>query len=99
MKGKIVRYGIDDRDHLVGFLTNFYQKHALGAVRDEHMSSSTLNKNWSCFLYERDSKNFLCFFDGDDGAGGTPFDIKLNWPRFQNLLSHYNVVDYAVFKI
>lgn len=99
MKGKIVRYGMDNRDHLVGFLTNFYKKHAPGAVHDEHMSSEFLNKNWSCFLYERDGKNFLGFFDGDDGAGGTPFDIKLNWPRFQNLLSHYNVTDYAVFKI
>lgn len=99
MKGKIIRYGMDNRDHFVGFLTNFYQKHALGAIYDENMSSSILNKNWSCFLYERDSKNFLCFFDGDDGSGGTPFDIKLNWPRFQNLLNHYNVVDYMVFKV
>jgi len=99
MKGKIVRYGMDNRDHLVSFLANFYKKHAPDAVQDEHMSSTVLNKNWSCFLYERDRKNFLCFFDGDDGAGGTPFDIKLNWPRFQNLLNHYNVVDYMVFKI
>lgn len=99
MNGKIVRYGMDTRDHLVGFLTNFYKKNAFYAVQDEYMSSSTLNKNWSCFLYECENKNFLCFFDGDDGSGGTPFDIKLNWPRFQNLLSHYNVVDYMIFKI
>jgi len=99
MIGKITRYGIDDRDHFVHFLTKFYKKHAPEAVQDANMSSSTLNKNWSCFLYERDGKNFLCFFDGDDGSGGTPFDIKLNWPRFQNLIDHYKVTDYMVLKI
>lgn len=99
VNGKIVRYGLDTRDHMIGFLSQFYKKYAPNAVHDDNMSSAVLNKNWSCFLYEHDGKNFLGFFDGDDGSGGTPFDIKLNWPRFQNLIDHYNVVDYAVFKI
>ncbi len=99
MKGKITHYGIDDRDHLIHFLDKFYRRNATDAICDKQMSSSTLSKNWSCFLYEREGKNFLCLFDGDDGSGGTPFDIKLNWPRFQNLLDHHQVTDYAVFKV
>lgn len=99
MKGRITRCGVDTRDHLVGFLEKFYDKHAYGSPRDQHMTPETLGKNWSCFLYEREGKNFLCFFDGDDGSGGTPSDCKLNWTRFQNLFDHYNVADFAVFKI
>jgi len=99
MKGTISRYGVDDRDHLVHFLEKLYKKNASVGVRDEHMTPQTLGKNWSCFLYERDAKKFLCFFDGDDGSGGTPSDCKLNWTRFQNLINHYKVDDYMVFKI
>ncbi len=99
MKGKITRYGADDRDHLVSFLNRFYSKRAAEATVDEKMTPQVLGKNWSCFLYERDGKNFLVFFDGDDGSGGTPSDCKLNWQRFQNLINHYNVADYMVFKI
>lgn len=99
MKGTITRYGVDDRDHLVHFLEKFYKKNATTGVRDEHMSPQILGKNWSCLLYERDGKKFLCFFDGDDGSGGTPSDTKLNWTRFQNLINHYGVTDYLVFKI
>ena len=99
MKGHILRYGIDDRDHLVHFLNGFYRKHAKDEVVDEKMTPQVLGKNWSCYLYERRGKNFLVMFDGDDGSGGTPADCKLVWPRFQNLLSHYQVQDYLVFKI
>lgn len=99
MKGTISRYGVDDRDHLVHFLEKLYKKNVTTGTRDEHMGPQTLGKNWSCFLYERDGKKFLCFFDGDDGSGGTPSDCKLNWTRFQNLINHHGVSDYMVFKI
>ncbi len=99
MKGRITHYGIDDRDHLVHFLTKFYQKNAQGSVVDNNLTPQVLGKNWSCFVYERDGKNFLCLFDGDDGSGGTPSDCKMNWTRFQNVINHYKIVDYAVFKI
>lgn len=99
MKGHILRYGIDDRDHLVHFLNRFYAKNAKDEVVDDKMTPQTLGKNWSCFLYERRGKNFLVLFDGDDGSGGTPSDCKLVWSRFQNLLTHHNVQDYLVFKI
>ncbi len=99
MKGKIIRYGIDDRDHLVHFHNKFYAQYAPNAIQDVHMTPQILGKNWSCFLYERDEKHFLCFFDGDDGSGGTPSDCKLVWSRFQNLINHYQIHDYAIFKI
>lgn len=99
MKGKIVRYGIDDRDHLVNFLNNFYGKNAAGVVRDHEMTPQTLGKNLSCFLYEREGKNFLCLFDGDDGSGGTPSDCKMIWGKFQNLFNQHNISDYLCFKI
>lgn len=99
MMGTITHYGLDDRDHLVHFLTKFYAKNAVGAVVDNNMTPQVLGKNWSCFVHQRDGKNFLCLFDGDDGSGGTPSDCKLNWTRFQNIINHYKIADYVVFKI
>ncbi len=99
MNGTISRYGVDDRDHLVHFLEKFYKKNAMGGVRDEHMTPQTLGKNWSCFVYEREGKKFLCLFDGDDGSGGTATDCKLVWSRFHNIIKHYGITDYLVFKI
>ncbi len=99
MKGHILRYGIDDRDHLVHFLSRFYAKNAKDEIVDEKMTPQVLGKNWSCYLYERRGENFLVLFDGDDGSGGTPSDCKLVWSRFQNLITHYDVKDYLVFKI
>lgn len=98
MKGKITRFGVDNRDHLQGFLEKFYRNEE-SAERDNEMTPEHLGKNWSCFLYERDGKRFLCFFDGDDGSGGTPSDCKLNWTRFQSLIDKHQVSDYLVFKI
>lgn len=99
MKGRILRYGVDPRDHLVHFHEKLYKRFARGAEADVKMAPETLGKNWSCFLYERGGKNFLAFFDGDDGSGGTPSDCKMVWARFQNLLNHYRVEDYLCFKI
>lgn len=99
MKGHILRYGQDDRDHLAYFLKKFYAKNGSDAVVDEKMKPETLGRNWSCFLYERRGKNFLVLFDGDDGSGATMADCKIVWQRFQNILTHYEVVDYLVFKI
>ncbi len=99
MIGTITHYGIDDRDHLVHFLTKFYAKNASTAAVDPNMTPQVLGKNWSCFVYQRDGKNFLCLIDGDDGSGGTPSDCKLNWTRFQNVINHYKISDYVVFKI
>ncbi len=99
MKGKILRFGVDNRDHLVNFLEKFYKRHAIGVERDQSMTPEILGKNWSCFVYEREGKNFLCLFDGDDGSGGTPADCKLVWPKFQSLIDHYKINDYLIFKI
>lgn len=99
MKGHILRYGLDDRDHLVHFLNGFYRRNAKDEIVDDKFTPQVLGKNWSGFLYERRGKNFLVLFDGDDGSGCTPADCKLVWPRFQNLLTHYEVQDYLVFKI
>lgn len=99
MKGHILRYGLDDRDHLVHFLNGFYRRNAKDEIIDDKLTPQVLGKNWSGFLYERRGKNFLVLFDGDDGSGSTPADCKLVWPRFQNLLTHYDVQDYMVFKI
>lgn len=99
MKGKITHFGIDDRDHLVHFLSKFYAKNAPEAKVDNNLTPQVLGKNWSCFVYERDGKNFLCMFDGDDGSGGTPSDCKLSWHWLNIVFNHYKIVDYAIFKI
>lgn len=99
MKGHILRYGLDDRDHLVHFLNGFYRRNAKDEIVDDKMTPQVLGKNWSAYLYERRGKNFLVMFDADDGSGGTPADCKLVWPRFQNLLTHYDVQDYLIFKV
>jgi hypothetical protein len=99
MKGHILRYGIDQRDHLVHFLNCFYAKNANGEVVDNQLTPGHLGSNLSGFVYERRGKNFLVIFDGDDGSGITMADCKINWPRFQQLLERNNIQDYLVFKI
>lgn len=99
MMGHISRYGIDSRDHLVYFLRKHYSRWSPNAVEDNRMTPENLGKNWSCCVYERDSKRYLVCFDGDDGSGGTPSDCKLNWWKFREILDDCKIDDYLIFKI
>ncbi len=99
MKGHILRYGIDSRDHLVHFLNLFYSKNAKNEIVDSKLTPQNLGKNLSGFVYERRGKNFLVLFDGDDGSGGTMADCKMQWPHFQNIIDQNQICDYLIFKV
>lgn len=101
MLGKITHYGTDTRDHLVNFQNKFYRTYCdASSNKDERMCPSAMGRNWSAFVYNRQSRNYLCMFDGDDGSGATPADCKIAWNNFQEqLLDKYNISDYLVFKI
>lgn len=99
MKGHILRYGIDQRDHLVYFQNRFYATNAKDEIVDPRLTPQNLGSNLSGYVYERRGKNFLVLFDGDDGSGGTMSDCKMQWPKFQTLLEQNEICDYLVFKI
>lgn len=99
MKGRITHYGLDNRDHLVYFLKKHYARWSPNASQDARMTPETYGKNWSSYVYERDSKRYLVLFDGDDGSGGTSSDCKLNWWKFRDVLEAHKIDDYLVFKI
>ncbi len=64
------------------------------------MCPAAMGRNWSAFVYNRQSINYLCMFDGGDGSGATTADCKIVWNNFQEkLLDKYNISDYLVFKI
>lgn len=99
MKGNIIKYGVETRDHMINFHNKFYTSYGSNAFRDDRMTPQNLGRNWSCFLYERAGKNYMCMFDSDDGSGGTPADCKLIWSKFHEITTQHGVQDYIVFKI
>lgn len=99
MIGKITHYGIDTRDHLATFQRKFYNKYAKNASQTSAMTPESLGKNLSCCVYERNNKNYLICFDGDDGSGGTPSDCKINWWKYRDVLDTFKIDDYAIFKM
>lgn len=91
--------GLNSREHLFNFQNLLLNRNVSKDFKlDQRMFTQNLGKNLSAFIYEKNEKKLLVLLDADDGSGGTPYDCKMSWPVFNDILRHYRPHDYMILK-
>lgn len=95
----ITHYGVNSRTQIQNFQKLLLSKNlSTNAFLDKRMCNDSLGRNFSCFVYEKANKKLLVLIDTDDGSGGTPYDCKISWPVFNEILQAYKPHDYIILK-
>lgn len=95
----ITYFGLNNRGHIAIFQQLLIQQNLTkDAKKDSRLSTEILGRNWGGFIYEKNNKKLLVLIDTDDGSGGTPFDCKISWPAFDDILQSYKPDDYIILK-
>ena len=95
----ISHYGIHSRGQIRALQDLLLKKNTVQSSKfDPLLSTESLGKNFSGYIFEKDSKKLLVLIDTDDGSGGTPSDCKIVWPKFGEAVLKYRPDDYIIFK-
>jgi len=95
----ITFFGLNDRDHIQEFQHRLLERNVgPDSVHDKSLSTESIGRNLSAFVWQEDGKRLLVILDVDDGSGGTPADCKIVWPSYNNILHRYRPHDVMVLK-
>lgn len=95
----ITNFGINNRGHIAIFQSILIKRNLSKEAKiDPRLSTERMGRNWGGFIYEKNNKKLLVLIDTDDGSGGTPYDCKISWPTFNEVLESHKPDDYIIFK-
>lgn len=95
----IIDYGLNNRPFMRSYEDTLYSQFKLNKEPRWTNCESTLGRNFSYFIFEDNSDNYLVLFDSSDGSGLQPYDDSLNHTVLRKLMEEYNIKDYIIFKM